>query len=50
MGIERVTCLPTSEALVRDLQAQAEPVLARFRPAVVAEEWAALLEGVRRKT
>jgi glycosyltransferase involved in cell wall biosynthesis len=48
-GIERVTCLPTSEALVRDLQAQAEPVLARFRPAVVAQEWAALLEGVRQK-
>jgi glycosyltransferase involved in cell wall biosynthesis len=46
-GIERLTCLPTSAQLVRDLQSRAEPVLARFRPSVVANEWGALLEGVR---
>jgi glycosyltransferase involved in cell wall biosynthesis len=46
-GIERITCLPTSADLVRTLQSRAEPVLARFRPGVVAEAWAELLEGLR---
>jgi glycosyltransferase involved in cell wall biosynthesis len=46
-GIERVTCLPSSAELVRDLRARAEGVLARFRPDVVAEAWRDLLEGLR---
>ncbi len=47
-GIERVTCLPSSAALGHELRAQAEPVLARFRPAVVAEEWSVLLNSIRK--
>jgi glycosyltransferase involved in cell wall biosynthesis len=47
-GIERLTCLPTSEALVQELRSRAEPVLSRFRPAVVGEAWGALLEGLRK--
>jgi glycosyltransferase involved in cell wall biosynthesis len=48
-GIERVTCLPTSEDTVRELRSRAETVLARFRPASVSQAWAALLEGLRSK-
>ena len=46
-GIERVTSLPGSADLVRQLQARAEPVLARFRPEAIAEGWDALLQGLR---
>ncbi len=45
-GIERLTCLPSSAALVEDLRAQAEAVLARFRPGAVAQAWGALLESL----
>jgi glycosyltransferase involved in cell wall biosynthesis len=46
-GIERLTCLPASADLARDLRSRAEPVLARFRPSAVSESWSALLEGLR---
>ena len=46
VGIERLTCLPTSAALVAELRARAEGVLARFRPGVVAQAWGGLLEGL----
>jgi glycosyltransferase involved in cell wall biosynthesis len=46
VGIERLTCLPSSAALVADLRARAEGVLVRFRPGVVSEAWGALLEDV----
>ncbi len=45
VGIERLTCMPLSAALVAELRARAEGVLARFRPDVVAQSWSALLEG-----
>jgi glycosyltransferase involved in cell wall biosynthesis len=48
-GIERVTSLPGSDALVAELRAGADAVLARFRPDVVANAWAALLEGLRER-
>jgi glycosyltransferase involved in cell wall biosynthesis len=48
-GIERVTSLPGSDALVAELRAGADAVLARFRPDVVADAWAALLEGLRER-
>ena len=48
-GIERLTCLPTSEDLARDLRSRSETVLARFRPPVVADAWANLLEGLRNR-
>ena len=49
VGIERLTCLPSSAALVADLRARADGVLARFTPGVVAQEWGALLAGVGRQ-
>ena len=45
--IERVTSLPGSEALVAELRAGADAVLARFRPEMVAQAWADMLEGLR---
>ena len=45
-GIERLVSLPTSADLARQLRARAEPVLARFRPAAIAEAWDALLQTV----
>ena len=49
VGIERLTCLPSSAALVAELRGRAQDVLARFRPGVVAQEWGALLEDVGRQ-
>jgi glycosyltransferase involved in cell wall biosynthesis len=46
-GIERLVTLPSSDDLARQLRARAEPVLARFRPAAVAEGWDALMQGLR---
>jgi hypothetical protein len=45
-GIERLVSLPTSADLARQLRARAEPVLARFSPAAIAEAWDALLQTV----
>jgi glycosyltransferase involved in cell wall biosynthesis len=45
-GIERLTSLPTSPDLARHLRTRAEPVLARFRPAAIADAWDALLQNV----
>ncbi|HTZ69544.1 MAG TPA: glycosyltransferase family 1 protein [Acetobacteraceae bacterium] len=47
IGIERLTSLPNSPDLVRQLRARAEPVLARFRPGAIAEAWDALLQNLR---
>jgi glycosyltransferase involved in cell wall biosynthesis len=46
-GIERLVSLPTSADLAQQLRARSEPVLARFRPAAIAEAWDALLHGLR---
>jgi glycosyltransferase involved in cell wall biosynthesis len=46
-GIERLVSLPTSADLAHQLRARSEPVLARFRPAAIAEAWDALLHGLR---
>jgi glycosyltransferase involved in cell wall biosynthesis len=46
-GIERVTAAPGSAELRRTLQARGESVLARFRPAEIAQGWEALLQTVR---
>jgi len=45
-GIERLVSLPGSADLARQLRARAEPVLARFRPAAIAEAWDALLQNL----
>jgi glycosyltransferase involved in cell wall biosynthesis len=45
-GIERLVSLPTSADLARQMRARAEPVLARFRPASIAEAWDALLQNL----
>jgi len=46
-GIERVTSLPGHEALRAELRERAVAVLARFRPSVVRERWAALFERLQ---
>jgi glycosyltransferase involved in cell wall biosynthesis len=46
-GIERLVSLPGSAELARQVRARAEPVLARFRPAAIAEAWDALLQNVQ---
>jgi glycosyltransferase involved in cell wall biosynthesis len=46
-GIERLASLPSSADLARQLRARAEPVLARFRPAAIAEAWDALLQNLK---
>jgi glycosyltransferase involved in cell wall biosynthesis len=48
-GIERLVSLPNSADLARQLRARAEPVLARFRPAAIAEAWDALLQNLNDK-
>ncbi len=47
-GIERVTSRHGSGELVAQLHARGARVLARFRPAAVAQAWEALAEGLRR--
>jgi glycosyltransferase involved in cell wall biosynthesis len=49
-GIERLVSLPGSPDLARQMRARAEPVLARFRPAAIAEAWDALLQNLRAAT
>ncbi len=44
-GIERLTCLPGWQELGRQLQNSSERVLARFRPASIAQAWEALLQS-----
>ena len=46
VGIERLTCMPTSATLAADLRARAEAVQAKFRPAAIAQAWSALLENI----
>jgi glycosyltransferase involved in cell wall biosynthesis len=46
-GIERLTSAPGWRELGTSLQARGDKVLARFRPASVAEAWEALLQTIR---
>jgi glycosyltransferase involved in cell wall biosynthesis len=44
VGIERLTCGPGSKELGANLHGSSERVLARFRPASIAQAWEALLQ------
>ena len=47
-GIERLTTAPGHEDLRRELLARREGVIDRFRPSVVRQQWAALLDELKR--